>query len=561
MWGLVASNIPVLSTYLVLIRNVAQSQSTEAKRGDRREMSVAMMNDDANEQQQCPTRNNHSPLSSKDVDRKEASRSIAFRPRLLYTAIFVWNTLTVGKFTAPLLQLLSSRFSDSVIGFTFALQYGVVACLAGWGGALADAQERKSSLWGWGRLKVLTFALSLGTLAFLGHFVPEFLQGVFPNNSTVVLIWHISMRCVYAISFGIVAPCLDGLALAHLDCIGSSSADFGKERMFGALFWGLGNLSAGVCIDYYGFDSLYVLVVISTFASYVVMGIYLWGLKNDMTGAFKSHGNDGELSSNSASEYQHEDAKDSDENDEMMSNRELLFKVFKTGYGRALLFLVFTLAMGISVVDNLAFMFFDSLGASSTMDGWTVMFTVIFEIPVFYASPKLLERYGPGKLLFAAAIAYIIRVVGYTMVPAGEVYTMFIILALETLHGVTYAGSKAGGVEYIACMIPEGYEASGQGILIFVTYFSVVAGLIMAGWIQETLGARFMFRVMAAIVTVGVIVFLLAEVFYDEAHTETHSKEESEPNEKCHLMKSESCASSASAFADVETERCVPKFD
>eukprot|EP00579_Thalassiosira_antarctica_P024616 CAMPEP_0202007720 /NCGR_PEP_ID=MMETSP0905-20130828/12129_1 /ASSEMBLY_ACC=CAM_ASM_000554 /TAXON_ID=420261 /ORGANISM="Thalassiosira antarctica, Strain CCMP982" /LENGTH=112 /DNA_ID=CAMNT_0048565723 /DNA_START=63 /DNA_END=397 /DNA_ORIENTATION=+ len=99
---------------------------------------------------------------------------------------------------------------------------------------------------------------------------------------------------------------------------------------------------------------------------------------------------------------------------------------------------------------------------------------------------------------------HIIRVVGYTLVPDGEVYTMYIILMLETLHGVTYAGSKAGSVEFISSMMPGGYEASGQGILIFATYFGIVAGLIMAGWIQETLGARVMFRVMAAIVSIGV---------------------------------------------------------
>jgi len=355
-----------------------------------------------------------------------------------------------------------------------------------------------------------------------------------------------------------VAPCLDGLTLAHLDCIeGASAIEFGKERMYGALWWGLGSLAAGIGIDYYGFDFLYAMLIISTLASYMAMGVYLWGLGRDTTGAFKSCGNFGEKSAKSKSEYQHEKAKSTGENDDIISNAELLRIVFRTGYGKALLFLVFTLAMGISVVDNLAFMYFDSLGASNTMDGWTVVSTVIFEIPVFYVAPMLLERYGPGRLLLAAGIAYIIRVVGYTLVPDGEVYTMYIILMLETLHGVTYAGSKAGSVEFISSMMPGGYEASGQGILIFATYFGIVAGLIMAGWIQETLGARVMFRVMAAIVSIGVTVYLLAELFCDKAHLETDTVDRSESDENCHLIKSDSCASSASAFADKETERYI----
>ena len=156
----------------------------------------------------------------------------------------MWSTLTVGKFTAPLLQHLSPRFTDGVVGITFALQYTIVASLAGWGGSLADAHERSSSSWGQGRSKVIVFGLGLGTLAFLGHGLPGCMDKAFhARNSTMILWWHISMRVIYAVGMGISMPSLDGLCLAHLDCIeGASSADFGKERMFGAIFWGVGSL-------------------------------------------------------------------------------------------------------------------------------------------------------------------------------------------------------------------------------------------------------------------------------------------------------------------------------
>eukprot|EP00581_Thalassiosira_minuscula_P012110 CAMPEP_0183712744 /NCGR_PEP_ID=MMETSP0737-20130205/7809_1 /TAXON_ID=385413 /ORGANISM="Thalassiosira miniscula, Strain CCMP1093" /LENGTH=445 /DNA_ID=CAMNT_0025941423 /DNA_START=563 /DNA_END=1900 /DNA_ORIENTATION=+ len=431
-----------------------------------------------------------------------------------------------------------------------------MASLAGWGGSLADSQERASPSWGSGRLKVLALALALGSVAFLGHGMPEFAGDIFPMNDTVVLMWHISMRCIYAVSLGIVAPCLDGITLAHLDCIeGSSTTEFGKERMYGAFFWGLGSLAAGIGIDHYGYDFLYAMLVVSLLASYVAMGVYLWGLGRDTTGAFTSLDDvNGNNSIHIRFEYQHEEPKSNSESEGVIPNVELFQMLFKTAYGQAIIFLVFTISMGVSVVDNLAFIFFDVLGASNTMDGWTVVFTVIFEIPVFYVAPIILERYGPGRLLVAAGIAYIIRVVGYTLVPEGD---MYIILMLETLHGLTYAGSKSGSVEFVSRLMPEGHEASGQGILVFITYFGVVAGLIMAGWMQETLGARFMFRVMAAIVSVGVIVYALAELFCDKTEQEAPTETKSE---SCHLTKSDSCASSASAFADNETERYIRKM-
>ena len=54
----------------------------------------------------------------------------------------------------------------------------------------------------------------------------------------------------------------------------------------------------------------------------------------------------------------------------------------------------------------------------------------------------------------------------------------------------------------------------------FVSYFGVVAGLIMAGCIQERYGARLMFRVMAGTVLVGMTVFVLAVFFCNKPQLE-----------------------------------------
>jgi len=481
------------------------------------------------------------------MDNNTSNKTItAFRPRLLYCTIFIWNTLTVGKFTAPLLQHLSpNNFTDGIIGLTFALQYGIAGCVSTWGGSYADAQEKKASRWGYGRIKVLTLFLTLGTLSFLGHGIPHYMN--LPTDTTAVLAWHVAMRCIYAVSLGVVAPTLDGLALAHLDCAeNSSSVDFGKERMYGALCWGLGSFIAGVGIDQYGFNFLYIFLIVSTITSYAGMGIYLWGLSRDTSGNFKKYSVIfDEASSSNNNGYQNEEP--NKEKDEDISNYELMCMICKTNYAKAIMLFTFLLAMGIAVVDNLAFIFFETLGASDAMDGLTVVFTVAVEVPAFSIAPLMLQRYGCGRMLLGAGIAYVIRVVGYTLIPYGK---MYIVLMLELLHGVSYAGSKAGSVEFISRSIPEGHEAAGQGILMFVTYSGIVAGLIVAGWIQETLGARYMFRVMAVIVSIGLIVLLLAEILCDKDTIRPSKKEE-----EGQMTHSDSCQSSASAFADEETEK------
>lgn len=363
---------------------------------------------------------------------------------------------------------------------TLGLQYAIVAVFAGWGGRLADGEERRCLLryhhrhhqlsqqssagnndenynnddnngggggcWGVGRLKVLSFSILLGTCAILGHAVPSLYAQYYTttannNNPTTQaeseavqfpyeLAWQLAMRSVYALSLAIMAPCVDGLALAHLDCIdGASQADFGKERMYGAAFWGMGSLCAGIGIDRYGFEFLYVMTILAALASYVAIGVYWIGLRWDTTGAFVTVNNDvtaalpqsSSLSSSSAlltavgeeewngnNDYmdaeqeqqqrqQQEKATSSsrntssnetktetqDENNSCnksnttTSSMQLFRLIFQTGYGKALLFFVFSLAVGISIVDNLAFIFFDSLGSSNTMNGLTVVFTVV----------------------------------------------------------------------------------------------------------------------------------------------------------------------------------------
>lgn len=174
--------------------------------------------------------------------------------------------------------------------------------------------------------------LTLGTAAFLGHGIPQYMNGVFPRE--LELIWHVLMRAIYAVSMGVVAPTTDGIALAHLDAAdGSSTSDFGKERCIGALSWGLGSLVAGVGIDHYGFDFLYAFLIISTIASYISIWVYSLGLSRDTTGVFKTYSVsiiDADVTTN-GKEYQNEETKS---HQEIIPNFELFCMVCKTNYAK-----------------------------------------------------------------------------------------------------------------------------------------------------------------------------------------------------------------------------------
>lgn len=443
-----------------------------------------------------------------------------------------------------MLEHLSPRFTESVIGYTFLLHCGIVVCIAGFGGSLADVQERKSSSWGWGRLKVLGLAFSIGTLAFFGHCLPGYMRDIFPNeNSTMVLAWHLTMRSIYAVALGILKPCLDGLTLAHLDRIkGASTSDFGQERVYGALCWSVGSFAARIGIDYYGFGAIYALLGMSVLAFYASVILYLWGLNRDNTGAFKHDGL--KIARRLTTRHQHE-CNPTSENDVVLSNPMLLSMIVKSGYGRALLFCIFILAIGQSGFDQSAFVFFDVLGASST---W-------MEIPIYYVAPVFLKRFGPGRLLINVAVAYVVCVLGSTLVTESELVH---VLILEALHAFFSAGYYSGGVELMARMIPGGHESAGQGILTAVTYSGIASGAMFGGCIHRS-------KLMAVTGSFGLVIALLAELFCEKELSQNKGEspdalEDKSPDELCPLFKSDSLASTGSGFADQLTEDYIRKL-
>jgi hypothetical protein len=199
-----------------------------------------------------------------------------------------------------------------------------------------------------------------------------------------------------------------------------------------------------------------------------------------------------------------DDSSASVKHQEVPSNRTLIRSILGTVYGASFFLSYFLMTTGFSVVENMVFLFFEFLGGSNTICAFTVVLTVVFEVPLFQIAPSLLKRHGVGWLLLLANVAFLIRIVGYTFIPEGSTW---IVLLLEPLHGFTYAGSQTAAVEFVNRNMPEGAEASGQGIVNFFRGSGSVLGLWFGGMLQDQFGPRIMYRVLAVGVTIGMSMF------------------------------------------------------
>jgi hypothetical protein len=473
-------------------------------------------------------------MSSSD---QEDSSSIPLppRPQILYLAIFSWMTLSGGRFLAPFLEHEAHMTDPTNIGFTLALQYAIMSVTSPLFGILADRTEQRYPQYG--RAYWLMGGVMVGCAVFCLHGLSSVLDMTIGMSSSCSFTdsfgFHLMIQSLYALCLSLEFPVIDGMTLSYLQMTGGNTNEYGLERLFGAVSWGLTSLVFGMLLDVSGFGwkVTYLLIFISTILCVMTALYYAKGqdtyvkrvsqskspvqdpLSREVPPATNSSPASevtplvpSPMPSPKSSPYRNNQhtSHPQQQQQQQYSQWNLIYLVIGSAYGLAFAITYFTLASGLSVVENMVFLFFEMLGGSNTICGITVLLTVLLELPMFHFAPQLLERYGPGSLLLAAGGSFIIRIMGYTFIPEGQ---LWMVLLLEPLHGITYAGSQTAAVEFIGSQMPAGYESSGQGIVNLIRGSGSVLGLWLAGNIQATLGPRIMYRGFAIVISTAMLCF------------------------------------------------------
>ena len=453
------------------------------------------------------------------------------RPGYLFGAIFVWLAWTGGRFTAPFLEEVA-QFDESMIGLAFGLQILFATLFAGIGSKTADELELYYP--GKGRVYLLMALLFVGNIGFNVHYLVYHYnithQGQLSTNMAAM--FHIIGRIILASCWGILQPIVDGISLAYLKEINANEAQYGKERLFGAVSWAIANFIIGPVLDKYGYLMTFFWTSwISTILCIVVIYCYMLNksqpstttcdvgvekLASDDRASEDSEDTDETVGSNSNpdAEFEAIDANTGNLDDEPWNSPsgagsesiQILKSMFLTCAGAGFIVSTITLNMGTSIVENLIFLYFQELGASNTICGFSIVVTVLFEIPIFQYSSQLLGMFGAEALQKIACVAYVFRVVGYTFIPKDHVA---LVLLFEPLHGVTYACAKTSSVEFASKLSPPGFESTGQGIMSSFQGMGVIIGLSMGGWIEKTFSSVILYRSYAIIVYLGLIVFYM----------------------------------------------------
>ena len=95
-------------------------------------------------------------------------------------------------------------------------------------------------------------------------------------------------------------------------------------------------------------------------------------------------------------------------------------------------------------------------------------------------------------MFIIAMLAFSVRCYGYTILTEE---TKWWILALEALHGVTFALMWSAAVEFAKAKSPRGWDSTMQAILMTAwRCLGLGTGAAVGGWVMDRYGARFMYR-------------------------------------------------------------------
>ncbi|KAH9578287.1 Major facilitator superfamily associated domain [Trypanosoma melophagium] len=187
---------------------------------------------------------------------------------------------------------------------------------------------------------------------------------------------------------------------------------------------------------------------------------------------------------------------------------------FVLQHRRLLLFwlAVCCMGMGYVFIGTYLFMFLTEIEAPSILLGLSVTVTVIFEIPLFRHAKWLHDHFTDVELMTIAMIAWVVRVLGYSLL-----HNPWYVLLLEPLHGFTFGAMWLASIHLVRHHYPPELGASSVGFLTAGMFgIGPVIGNILGGFLYAALGARGMLRVTAVFMTLMCVLFRVVDALWRE---------------------------------------------
>jgi PPP family 3-phenylpropionic acid transporter len=301
----------------------------------------------------------------------------------------------------------------------------------------------------------------------LGISVLSVIFGIMALTQVRTYLGLILVISFYALFFAPILPIVDR---SVLDILAEQRDQYGKQRLWGALGWGVTAPLAGFLVDQGGLSWAF-------YSSALLFGcLLLWVWMMPVSA---------------------------------ITGQEAFWLGFKKLLGSWAVIAFFGVALGgsigLSMTHHYLFMFLDELGASSLVMGWALTVATVSELGVMFFSDRILRRWGARRLLLFSLAALSLRLLAYSVVHAPQW-----VLLIQLLHGPTFAALWIAGVAYVSEIAPPGLRNTSQGLLTgFVMGLGSMFGALVGGILYEQMGFSHMFGLTGFGVLVLMVLFFI----------------------------------------------------
>ncbi|XP_035704713.1 major facilitator superfamily domain-containing protein 6-A isoform X2 [Folsomia candida] len=328
------------------------------------------------------------------------------------------------------------------------------------------------------------------------------------GNNSVTFWSYFSLRVLATLFMNSCFSLLDATTLAIIKTVGE--AEYGKERIFSVLGFGIVSPIAGLLVDYVsrlrGFTD---------YSAAFYLSNVLLGLNVITYFVMKLH-------------VEKPDAGFMKNVRSLLSYPEVV--VF--------LFMIFILGTMWGFVESYLFIFLKELDAPNYLLGLTLTVGSFVGIPFSYGSERILNFFGRVNIMVFAFIAYFFRFFGYSYITSP-----FFCFPYEAMEAFTYHLMWIAAATYCSDLAPKGLLATLTGVMGSLHYgLGKGNGAFIGGYLIGAVGTRLSFRWFGLFAgAVGLIYFIINLLWLEKVVQKRHQKltmknEEEDPMEKDALV-------------------------
>ncbi|XP_071485867.1 major facilitator superfamily domain-containing protein 6-like [Diadema antillarum] len=175
------------------------------------------------------------------------------------------------------------------------------------------------------------------------------------------------------------------------------------------------------------------------------------------------------------------------------------------------LYVMFISGVCVGVISTYQFLFLAELSGTHTVMGLTLTFTCMSEVPFMFFARQIIEKLSHRGVFVLTLFCYVIRFVAYSFLQ-----NPWLILPVELLHGITYGALWPACTSYIALITPHNTRTTMQSVA-----YGIKCGLgeglgsLVGGVVYHLFGARNLFRGCAVLCAATALFYWPTSIYLD----------------------------------------------